>query len=88
MTKIKICGIKTLTDARAAIEAGADLLGFNFHPTSSRFIDIHICAPITSVLRKESPRVQLVGVFVNLPENRIAQVLEICATGPGTTEWR
>jgi phosphoribosylanthranilate isomerase len=79
MTKIKICGIKTLPDARAAIEAGADLLGFNFHSASSRFIDIHVCAPITSILRKESPRVQLVGVFVNLPEWKVTQILELCA---------
>ena len=79
MTKIKICGIKTLPDARAAIEAGADLLGFNFHPESKRFIDIHVCAPITSVLRRESPHVQLVGVFVNFSADRITQILEICA---------
>jgi phosphoribosylanthranilate isomerase len=39
MTKIKICGIKTVTDALAAIEAGADYLGFNFYPKSPRFIE-------------------------------------------------
>ncbi len=32
MTRIKICGIKTLSEARAAVEAGADYLGFNFLP--------------------------------------------------------
>jgi len=31
MTKIKICGIKTVTDALAVLDAGADLIGFNFY---------------------------------------------------------
>jgi len=65
MTKIKICGIKTLPDALAAIEAGADYLGFNFYPKSVRFIETDVCAEITSVLKQDYPEIQLVGVFVN-----------------------
>jgi len=79
MTKIKICGIKTLPDALAAIEAGADFLGFNFYSQSARFIETDICAEITSVLKQEHPEIQLVGVFVNSPVETIKQILETCS---------
>lgn len=78
MTKIKICGIKTLKDALAAIEAGADYLGFNFYPKSVRFIEKTACAEITSVLKREHPQVKLVGVFVNSPVDEIKNILQSC----------
>jgi phosphoribosylanthranilate isomerase len=73
MTKIKICGIKTIQDALAALEAGADLIGYNFYPESPRSIDIGICRDIMSVMRKYG-HITYVGVFVN------ASVAEILAT--------
>lgn len=78
MTKIKICGIKTLKDALAAIEAGADYLGFNFYPKSVRFIEKSACAEITSVLKREHPQIKLVGVFVNSPVEEIKDILQTC----------
>lgn len=77
MTKIKICGIKTIPDALAAIAAGADLLGFNFYPKSPRYIAPEACAEITSVLREKHPAVTLVGVFVNSPADEIRATLQI-----------
>jgi phosphoribosylanthranilate isomerase len=78
MTIIKICGIKTLKDALAAIEAGADYLGFNFYPNSVRFIEKETCAEIMSVLKKEHPQIKLVGVFVNSPVEEVKAILETC----------
>jgi len=78
MTFVKICGIKTLKDALAAIDAGADYLGFNFYPKSARFVEKGTCAEITSVLRREHPQIKLVGVFVNSPVDEVKAVLETC----------
>jgi phosphoribosylanthranilate isomerase len=75
MTKIKICGIKTLPDALAAIQAGADMLGFNFYPKSPRYIEAAACAEITSVLREKHPAITLVGVFVNSSVSEIRNTL-------------
>lgn len=79
MTKIKICGIKTIYDARAAINAGADMLGFNFYPKSPRYIEKDMCAAITSVLKKEYPQIKLVGVFVNSAVDEIKDILQTCS---------
>ncbi len=76
MTKIKICGIKTLSDAQAAIEAGADYLGFNFFPKSVRFIEVQKFIKIGSDLKKTYPSIELVGVFVNSSADEINSILE------------
>jgi phosphoribosylanthranilate isomerase len=78
MTIVKICGIKTLKDALAAIQAGADYLGFNFYPKSVRFIEKSACAEITSLLKREHPQIKLVGVFVNSPVDEIKDILQTC----------
>ena len=69
MTLIKICGITNLEDACAAIEAGADMLGFNFYRPSPRFIEPSHAREIIEDLELElehSPKAaMMVGVFVN-----------------------
>jgi phosphoribosylanthranilate isomerase len=77
VTKVKICGIKTVTDALAAMEAGTDLIGFNFYPGSPRYIDVGQCRDIMSVMRTYG-HIAFVGVFVNAPMEVVRATLETC----------
>ena len=76
MTSIKICGVKELATAEVAAKAGADLLGFNFHPPSPRYISPSNAAIIICSLRNQfgSSCPQLVGVFV---EQSLTDILDI-----------
>src|SRR6266480_2227699 len=75
MVRIKICGITNLADARAAIAAGADLLGFNFYRPSPRFIEPQDARTMIETLRADlkslSRTITMVGVFVNEPAESI-----------------
>jgi phosphoribosylanthranilate isomerase len=62
MTIVKICGITTLEDARQAVEAGADALGFNFWPRSVRYVTVARAGEIIAALGHP---VLKVGVFVD-----------------------
>ena len=61
-TRIKICGITREEDIRAAVELGADALGFVFYPPSARFLSNQRAAELA---RGMPPFVTLVGLFVN-----------------------
>ncbi len=77
MTKIKICGIKTIDDALAAMEAGADLIGFNFYPESPRYISVGTCRDIMSRMQRYR-HILYVGVFVNAPLADIRATMKTC----------
>jgi len=62
MTWIKICGITNVDDALAATEAGANAVGFVFHPKSPRHVTTETAQ---AIVRKMPSHVQKVGVFVN-----------------------
>ncbi len=62
MVRVKICGITNSADAFAAIDAGANLLGFNFYEKSPRHITEAEAAKIRARLPK---KIKAVGIFVN-----------------------
>jgi phosphoribosylanthranilate isomerase len=61
-TRIKICGFKTSQTIDAAIDAGADALGFNLFPASVRAIDLQTFALLT---KRVPAFVSIVALFVN-----------------------
>ncbi|MFO8015871.1 MAG: hypothetical protein R6U32_02095 [Candidatus Woesearchaeota archaeon] len=69
--KTKICGIRTLKEASHAVRAGADILGFNFHPGSPRYISPSCAAKIIARLPNT---VQAAGVFVDNSIDDIASI--------------
>lgn len=75
MVQIKICGITNVEDGRAAAEAGADALGFVFHPSSPRCVTPGQARGIIDAL---PPTVCTVGVFVNLPPDEVLRVADLC----------
>lgn len=79
MTRVKICGIKSLEQAALALEAGADYLGFIFYPPSHRYMHAAEVGEIVAACRARfggRDRWQAVGVFVNEP---LTMVRAICA---------
>jgi phosphoribosylanthranilate isomerase len=71
--KVKICGIRTVAEALHAARAGADAIGLNFHPASPRYVSAETAMEIAAAL---PPDVSRVGVFVDLPRHRVAEIAE------------
>jgi len=74
-TRIKICGVRDAATARAAIDAGADALGFVFHRPSTRFIEPTEAWTIASKL---PPLVTSVGLTVDKDVLELQQIAQIC----------
>lgn len=72
--RVKICGITELRAARAAVEAGADALGFVFAP-GTRQVDLETTREICSALPALISRV---GVFVNPTRNEVEKAVQEC----------
>ena len=70
MTRVKICGITDSADARAAVAAGADALGFVFAPSPRRIT----ASRARRIARELPPEVWKVGVFVDAAAGEVDAV--------------
>lgn len=77
-TIVKICGITNIEDARAALTAGADLLGFIFYPKSPRYVKPERVREILQTVRQEKDpsSARFVGVFVDESPLHISAMLD------------
>ncbi|MEA5671542.1 phosphoribosylanthranilate isomerase [Pseudomonas sp. MH2] len=72
--RTKICGITRIEDALAAVEAGADAIGFVFYAKSPRAVDVRQARAIVEQL---PPFVTTVGLFVNASRCELNEILEV-----------
>src|SRR3989442_62011 len=71
---LKICGITNAEDAQAAVNAGANAIGFNFYPRSPRYITPEVAAAIAT-----PGGVRRVGVFVDEERAWVEEIVGIAA---------
>jgi phosphoribosylanthranilate isomerase len=75
IVKVKICGITNYDDAVAAMDIGADMLGFNFYPGSPRYVTPEQAA---GIINKLPGFIDTAGVFVNASVEHIHQTNAVC----------
>ena len=75
IVKVKICGITNYKDAQAAIDMGADLLGFNFYPESPRYLKPE---KAKEIIQKIPAFIDMVGLFVNSTMDDIHEIVNFC----------
>jgi len=71
-TRVKVCGITRVEDARAAAAAGADAIGLVFYPPSPRYLSLERAREIRDAV---PPFVQSVALFVNADAAQVSQVI-------------
>jgi phosphoribosylanthranilate isomerase len=79
MTRVKICGIRTLEDALVAAEAGADFIGLVFVPGRRRRLEIDAAREIVAGFKgslETAPKV--VGLFADQPLDEVNRTINAC----------
>ncbi|HYW71414.1 MAG TPA: phosphoribosylanthranilate isomerase [Pyrinomonadaceae bacterium] len=77
MTKVKICGVTNIDDARAVADAGADIIGLNFYRPSARYIAPDAARALVNEIKARDWKLSVVAVFVDEP---IESVIDIANT--------
>lgn len=72
---VKVCGVTTSDDARAAVAAGVDAIGLNFVPSSKRYVTPETARRIVEEVGRE--RVSWVGVVADEPLARLVELREL-----------
>lgn len=75
IVKVKICGITNYRDAMAAVDMGADIVGFNFYQESPRFIEPQ---KAVKIINKLPGFVDLAGIFVNASLKQVRETMDRC----------
>ena len=73
MTKVKVCGLTNVENAKAMGNYGIDAIGLVFYEKSPRFVDIKTAQQIINVL---PPFINRVGLFVNASQKTIEFVIK------------
>lgn len=74
MVKVKVCGITNIEDALAAVEYGADALGFIFAPSPRQVKP----EAVRAIVRELPPFITKVGVFADAKLARVTETLSTC----------
>ncbi len=85
MVRVKVCGITRIEDAEKALELGADALGFNFYPPSSRFIEKENAR---AILQRLPETACAVAVFVNEKKEIVREVVSLGDSRTGRQLFR
>lgn len=72
-TRVKICGLTRAKDVQAAVQAGADAVGFVFYAPSPRAVTAE---QVAKLLESVPPFVQPVGLFVDVNEAELVEILK------------
>ena len=75
IVKVKICGLTNYDDAAAALDMGADILGFNFYSESPRFLPPE---KAMEIIDKLPSLADIAGVFVNSTLQEIHRIINLC----------
>jgi phosphoribosylanthranilate isomerase len=75
IVKVKICGITSYYDAVAAMDMGADILGFNFYRPSPRYVTPRKAGEIVNML---PAFIDTAGIFVNATIDQIREATNLC----------